>query len=108
MEELSLPTIAEFSGGKNERGGPAKPIRSISTDSRTIAAEEFFVPLRGENFDGHKFLAQVIERGAAGALVDQSWQGDSRPDFAVVRVADTLVGYQQIAANYRKSLPIKV
>jgi UDP-N-acetylmuramoyl-tripeptide--D-alanyl-D-alanine ligase len=64
--------------------------------------------LRGENFDGHKFIAQAAERGAAGAMVEEAWKGKVPRAFALVRVADTLVGYQTLAANYRAKLPLKV
>ncbi len=41
-------------------------------------------------------------------LVAEDWKGTVPSSFALVRVADTLVGYQKIAAGYRRSLPLKV
>ncbi|MFN2508459.1 MAG: UDP-N-acetylmuramoyl-tripeptide--D-alanyl-D-alanine ligase [Chthoniobacterales bacterium] len=89
-------------------GNPDRTLTHISTDSRTIQAGDLFVPIRGENFDGHRFVEQAAQKGAAGALVEESWNGDVPPTFALIRVADTLVAYQQIAASYRRSLPLKV
>jgi UDP-N-acetylmuramoyl-tripeptide--D-alanyl-D-alanine ligase len=43
----------------------------ISTDSRTIAPGEFFIPLKGPNFDGHLFIDAAFERGGAGSLCDR-------------------------------------
>lgn len=37
-------------------------------DSRTIEKGEFFVPVKGENFDGHKFADDAMSRGAAGIV----------------------------------------
>ena len=37
----------------------------VSTDSRKIGARELFVALRGENFDGHQFVATAKAQGAA-------------------------------------------
>lgn len=108
MEPLSLATIAEYANGRIESGDASAVVHSISTDSRTIGAGELFVPLRGENFDGHEFVEQTAARGAMGALVDAKWKGTAPANFALVRVADTLAGYQQIAARYRQSLPLKV
>ncbi len=108
MEPHSLHQLAQFAGGTLARGDGARVITRISTDSRTIEAGDFFVPIRGENFDGHRFVRQTAERGAAGALVEQGWQGEVPAGFALIRVADTLVGYQQIAAGYRQSLRLKV
>lgn len=108
MDALSLSQIAEFAGGKIIGGDPNQLVYRISTDSRTIQPNEFFVPIRGENFDGHRFVQQTAERGAAGALVEENWQGEVPKNFALIRVPDTLVGYQSIAAGYRRSLPLKV
>ncbi len=108
MDARSLSQIADYADGMLAQGDAAVSVTRISTDSRTIQQGDFFVPIRGENFDGHRFVEQTAERGAAGALVENDWQGNVPKNFALVRVADTLVGYQQIAARYRKSLPLKV
>ena len=39
----------------------------VSTDSRAIAPGELFVALVGERFDGHDYVRQAMERGAAAA-----------------------------------------
>ena len=108
MDLLPLSRLAEFAGAHLAAGDPLQSITRVSTDSRTLQAGDLFVPLRGDNFDGHNFVAQAVERGAAGALVEDTWSGAVPPDFALLRAPDTLVGYQQIAAGYRRSLPLKV
>ncbi len=108
MDAISLSQLLDYAGGKLSSGGADQRVTRISTDSRTIEAGDFFVPIRGENFDGHSFVEQVAARGAIGALVEEGWEGNVPAHFALVRVADTLVGYQQIAAGYRRSLPLKV
>ena len=37
---------------------------NISTDTRTIKAEDIYLPLKGESFDGEKFIDKAIEAGA--------------------------------------------
>jgi UDP-N-acetylmuramoyl-tripeptide--D-alanyl-D-alanine ligase len=108
MDPLPLSIIATSANGEIERGDPNRVVVSISTDSRTVRADELFAPLRGENFDGHNFIAQTIERGAAGAIVDKSWRGDVPSEFVLIRVDDTLRAYQQIAAAYRNLLGLRV
>jgi UDP-N-acetylmuramoyl-tripeptide--D-alanyl-D-alanine ligase len=108
MDLLSLRQIAEFAHGSLSAGDANQRVSKISTDSRTLGPGDFFVPLRGENFDGHRFVEQAAERGALGAMVEESWKGTTPKSFALIRVADTLIGYQTLAANYRKSLPLKV
>ena len=108
MNPLSLGQISTLAAGSISAGTPDAMITRISTDSRTLQAGDLFVPLRGENFDGHKFVEQAVERGAAGAMVEENWKGSTPKNFALVRVADTLAGYQTLAANYRASLSLKV
>ena len=108
MNPLSILQIVDLAGAKLEQGDGRVSVERISTDSRTIKKGEFFVALHGENFDGHKFVEDVAKTGAAGALVDLNWKGKVPAKFAVIRAGDTLLAYQNLAANYRKSLPIKV
>ena len=108
MEPLSLSQIADFAGGTLVSGDGEIRVTRISTDSRTIAQGDLFIPLRGENFDGHRFVEQTAERGAAGAIVDHAWSGHTSATFALIRVDDTLAAYQEIAARYRKALGLKV
>src|SRR3977135_395354 len=108
MNPLSIFQIAEHSGAKLEQGDGKIVIERISTDSRTVKHGELFVALRGENFDGHKFIGAAAKAGAAGAIVENGWKGKRLKSFAILRVPDTLRAYQNLAANYRKSLPLKV
>ncbi len=79
----------------------------VSTDSRRIEPGQLFVPLVGERFDGHQFVGECLERGAAAAL----WQND-RPnppaDSPLIFVDDTLAALQQLASSYRRELPVRV
>src|ERR1700755_3013817 len=108
MNPLSLSQIAQLAGGSLSSRDGTVEIDKVSTDSRTVKRGELFVALRGENFDGHKFVEGAAQSGAAGALVDESWNGSVPREFGIVRVKDTLIGYQSLAANYRKSLDLKV
>src|SRR5713101_879425 len=108
MNPVSILQIVDFSGAKLEQGDGQKAVERISTDSRTIKKGELFVALRGENFDGHKFVGATVKAGAAGAIVDLKWRGKVPTKFAIIRAQDSLLAYQNLAANYRKSLPIKV
>src|SRR6266496_1697711 len=108
MNPLSILQITELAGAKLEQGDGQSSVERISTDSRTIKKGELFVALRGENFDGHKFVEAAAKAGAAGATVDLNWKGKVPAKFAIIRAQNTLLTYQNLAANYRKSLPIKV
>ncbi len=108
MDALPLSRLAGFAGENISLGEDDPFVSRISTDSRTLQPGDLFIPLRGENFDGHRFVEKAAERGAASAVVERNWTGKMPKHFPLIRVADTLVAYQQIAAQYRQSLTLKV
>jgi len=77
----------------------------LTTDSRSLKPGEVFLGLRGENFDGHEFVSQALERGAIAAIVDFQFQASTLP---VLRVEDTLAAYQAIAHWWRNQFNIPV
>ncbi|CBN59144.1 MULTISPECIES: UDP-N-acetylmuramoyl-tripeptide--D-alanyl-D-alanine ligase [Kamptonema] len=79
----------------------------IATDTRNLKGGEVFVALRGENFDGHKFVAKALELGAIAAVVDRSWESEGL-DLPLLRVEDTLKAYQAIARWWRDQFNIPV
>jgi len=75
----------------------------LSTDSRHCQAGEVFVALRGEKFDGHQFVGQILATGALAAIVEQSWlasQTSRAGNFIVVE--DCLLALQQIGQVIRR------
>ncbi|MBC7182220.1 MAG: UDP-N-acetylmuramoyl-tripeptide--D-alanyl-D-alanine ligase [Marinobacter sp.] len=70
----------------------------VSTDTRTIEQGELFVALRGENFDGHRFLQQACDQGAVGLVVDTP---DSSVNLPQLVVPDTLEALARLAAGNR-------
>ena len=111
MEALTLQTIADYAPGVLRQGEPGRSIRRLTSDSRTAKPGALFVALKGDWFDGHQFVEQCAAQGADGAIVAQSWVASGpvfRDDFALIAVEDVLQAYQQIAAAYRKILPLKV
>ena len=71
----------------------------VSTDTRSIAKGDLFVALRGERFDGHAFLAQARDAGAAAALVDARHSGEY--PLPVVVVEDTKRALGDLARHWR-------
>ncbi len=108
MNPLTLDQIANLAGASLSSGDASVVITKLSTDSRTIKPGELFVALHGENFEGHDFVEAAAKAGATGALVDLNWMGNVPNGFALLRAPDTLQAYQAVAANYRRSLPLKV
>lgn len=77
----------------------------VCTDSRHVQPGSLFFALKGENFDGNKFAAQALDKGAAYAVIDN-------PEYAVsdkcLLVEDVLLTLQRLANYHRRQLPIPV
>lgn len=83
-------------------------IKGVSTDTRTIAPGQLFIPLIGENFNGHKFLKIAIDKGAKASLWKKDEPIHEDLDFPLIFVDDTLDALQELAKSYREQLNVKV
>ena len=72
----------------------------ISTDTRTIKKGDFYLPLKGESFDGEKFIDIALEKGAIGAF--------STGDKGNLQVKDTKIAYLELARYRRRKQNYKV
>ncbi len=105
MKRLSLFQIAEWVDGALIQGVPAATADRISTDSRKVGEGDLFVALKGDRFDGHKFLGDVAASGAGAMLLSalpletESYRG------GIIRVKDTLKALQTLAYRHRKDSP---
>ena len=79
----------------------------VSTDSRRVEQGCLFIPLVGERFDGHTYLTQALESGAAGCLCSRLPEA-LVPGKFYVQVEDTLRALGQLAGWYREKFPIPV
>ncbi|OHC68575.1 MAG: UDP-N-acetylmuramoyl-tripeptide--D-alanyl-D-alanine ligase [Rhodocyclales bacterium GWA2_65_20] len=80
----------------------------VSTDSRSVAAGELFVALKGERFDGHDYVAEVLAKGAAGAMVEHAWAQAHGAGLPLVAVEDTKRALGRLAGNWRGRFDIPV
>ncbi len=80
-----------------------------STDSRTVAAGELFIALRGDKFDGHDFVGVARESGAAAAVVDAAGaEALGEAGLPLIVVADTRLALGELAAHWRASFSLPV
>lgn len=101
-EELIKATGAEV---LKDDGGNCR--YTISTDTRTIKNGDIYLPLKGETFDGEKFIDKAVEAGADAyfTTTDNIYDGAK----FVLKVKDTKQAYIDIANYYRKKInPITV
>ena len=98
----TLEAFARACGGR--LAGADRPFGGVSSDTRTLAAGELFVALRGPRFDGHEFLRSALAAGAAGALVSEP----QPMPLAQIVVPDTLAALQRAAQLWREAFRIPV
>lgn len=76
-------------------------IGNVQMDSRKIEKDDVFFALNS----GKNYIPQVLEKGASLVVCDdKKWEGHEK----VAVVEDTLKTMQEIAKEYRKSLPVKI
>lgn len=85
-----------------------EPFTAICTDSRKIVPGCLFVAIVGEKFDGHQFMDQAVQNGAAGVLCLEDRPAPVFKSAHVFRVKDTQEAYRQIAKAWRKKFSIPV
>ncbi len=105
MREMTVLELLEATGGRLLRHG--EPVlRGVAIDSRKVKPGELFVAIKGDRFDGHRFIAGAVENGASVVLLSDPRFAPDRG--AVVRVRDTRKALGDLAAFYRKRLGVRV
>jgi len=98
--ELSLAHVQEATGAQVRGSSIAHAlVRAYSIDSRTIAPGDLFFAIKGERFDGHSFVTDVLARGAIAAVVSEA---PAEVAGTILQVADTLNALQRLAAWARR------
>ncbi|MCU7796811.1 MAG: UDP-N-acetylmuramoyl-tripeptide--D-alanyl-D-alanine ligase [Candidatus Thiodiazotropha sp. (ex Myrtea spinifera)] len=95
MNSLSLSQVTERLD--SVQIGADVSFSAVSTDTRTLQSDDLFVALKGPNFDGHRFIPQAIENGAAALMVSEV-RDENVPQ---IRVDDTRLGLGRLAALWR-------
>lgn len=95
---LMLSAAADILNGKHY--GHDAEFTSVGSDSRVVMPGMLFVALKGERFDGHDFVREVLAQGASGALVSTQW-AHYNDDLPLIAVADPRLALGQLAAHWR-------
>src|SRR3989440_902631 len=94
---MSVKEVVDATRGRLLSGPHDITFLRLFTDSREVKPGGLFVALRGEQHDGHVFIPQAIERGAAGILCERPPQGVD--GVAVMQVEDTRQALFDITAD---------
>ena len=106
MRGMQVAEIAAAVRGvwKNH-GYPPPLITAVSTDSRNITPGCLFVPLVGDRFDGHDYIPDALNAGAAGCLCSRAPDA-LRADKFYIRVQDTQQALGALASACREKFDI--
>lgn len=99
MQILNVDEIVKATGGKLICGRGDFVVSEIVTDSRKAGANMLFVPIAGENNDGHDFIGSAFENGADVVITHRDIPPAAGKN--IVRVADTRIALGDIAAYYK-------
>jgi len=100
---MEAMTLKEIAGAMGCATGLQGSVTEICTDSRRVTPGCLFVALKGERSDGHDYVAQALEKGAAAAVAAHPVAGV--PAGRLLLVADPLASLLDIAARYRAKFP---
>ena len=104
MAEFTIAELLRATGGT--LCAPSLSLNTIVTgatiDTRTLQKGELYVPIHGEVFDGHRFIPQAMEKGAALVL------SEIETDAPHIRVQNCVKAYQSIAGMHRERFDIPV
>ncbi|WP_379971263.1 UDP-N-acetylmuramoyl-tripeptide--D-alanyl-D-alanine ligase [Ectobacillus sp. sgz5001026] len=108
MIERTLLQVQEMVGGNGlDEKWESLQIKGVSIDSRSIQPGNLYIPIQGERFDGHSFVANAVDNGAAATF----WKQDvpnPPTGIPVIFVEDTLHALQSLSYEYRSQLSIRV
>lgn len=84
-----------------------KRIRGVSIDSRRVVEGNLYIPIKGVHHNGHQFIQEAVANGATAVLWNRDEPNPPR-EITVILVDDTTAALQQLAAAYRRQLPMRV
>lgn len=120
MAAFSAEEIILATGGALLQGIKSRRVSGVCTDSRLVRKGNVFFALRGDDFDGHQFVEQVVACDVGGIVIDerctekildgltQDVEAVDSQGLFVIGVDDTLVAYQELASFHRRRFNIPV
>ena len=105
MQKITIKDIILATGGKLVCGKEGTQISAVSIDSRKIEEDALFIPLVGENADGHNYIDKAFENGAVATLTQKQIECDESK--AVILVENCALALGKIASYYKKKFKIK-
>lgn len=96
----TVEQIIEATGGGVSGSDPGRSFSGISIDSRTISPNDIFVAIKGDVFDGHDFIDDVVQKGVKGVVVcfaEDRVKASVGKDVVCITVNDTVKALADLA-----------
>ena len=104
MATFTINELLKATGGTlfapSDFGNPT--VNGLTIDTRTLTPGMGYVAIRGETFDGHRFIPDAMEKGAVLSI------SDTETPFPHIRVPNTVLAYQNIAKYHRERFDLPV
>ena len=100
MSDYSLQEISKYIGGVLH--GSDKLVSSFSIDSRTIKNNDVFICIKGENYDGHNFIQDILST-ASCVVTSNDIDNLDCSKLSYIKVNNTFEALQKMS-EYVRSL----
>ncbi len=104
---FTIKEIAEAAEGRLIQGEDTAIVKSVSIDSRLVEKGQLFIAVKGDIFDGHDFITDVIARGVRVVVVHRPVKIDN-PNVSIIMVKDTTRALGHIARFHRLRFKIPI
>lgn len=104
---FNIKQLLQATGGQLVSGQSDLKVKGVCIDSRKVDPGELFIAVKGDLFDGHDFLEDVIKRGARALIVHKPIKIDN-PKVAVICVKDTVRALGDVARFHRLRFDVPV
>ncbi|MFN4112302.1 MAG: UDP-N-acetylmuramoyl-tripeptide--D-alanyl-D-alanine ligase, partial [Ignavibacteria bacterium] len=107
--KITISDLKKISGSEFLNKELIQPISGISIDSRKLKEGDLFFAIKGENFDGHNFVDEVISKGASAVVIEKSQiEKFQLKKYPLLIVEDTVKALGELANIYRKKFDVKI
>ncbi len=99
--------MVQATQGRLQHSDGTGSVTGIAIDSRRLQPGQAFVALRGQRFDGHRFVSEAVHRGAGCLIVsDLSACTNGARSVPTIVVEDTAQGLGDVASYHRQRFDI--
>lgn len=107
---MSFEEIVDAVSGKVVLKGKYDGFNKVSTDTRKIEKGDIFVALKGERFNGNKYIVEASKKGASICIIDEIKYNDEEIEESttIIKVENTGEALLDLAEFYKSKLKVKV